>query len=162
MSLALDAMMLARRVHADHKRKYTNAPYTDHLAEVAGIVATIAPIPLEGNYMVAVAWLKDSVERGVTYDDLRYQFNESVAKGVMALTGLKHMSGAEVCERIAAVPGWVQSIVCATIISAASIVQAHPEDGPLYEGEARFLLDALTNADPRLLAIAREQVGGAQ
>ena len=38
--LAFDAMVFARQVHSQQVRKYTGNPYADHLAEVAGIVAT--------------------------------------------------------------------------------------------------------------------------
>lgn len=36
---ALTAMLLARKVHAGQVRKYTDNPYSDHLAEVAGVAA---------------------------------------------------------------------------------------------------------------------------
>jgi (p)ppGpp synthase/HD superfamily hydrolase len=35
MQLAYEAMMFAREVHKVQRRKYTNNPYADHLAEVA-------------------------------------------------------------------------------------------------------------------------------
>ncbi|NLD69639.1 MAG: guanosine polyphosphate pyrophosphohydrolase, partial [Limnobacter sp.] len=41
MDLAFDAMMFARQVHSRQVRKYSGNPYVDHLAEVAGIVATV-------------------------------------------------------------------------------------------------------------------------
>ena len=58
MSLAFVAMQFAREVHAHQRRKYTNAPYTEHLAEVAGIVATVN----RDESAIAVAWLHDCVE----------------------------------------------------------------------------------------------------
>lgn len=167
MSLAFDAMQFARRVHSGQQRKYTGNPYVDHLAEVAGIIATIAPLPLEGNYMVATAWLHDCVEdQGVTYDQLRCQFGQRVAEGVMLLSDLEQGNRAErkaaSRTRLAAAPGWVQSIKCADLISnTSSIVRYDPEFAPTYLEEARLLLDVMTAADPRLLAMAREQIGGA-
>lgn len=167
MTLALDAMMFARDVHKDQVRKYTGNPYTDHLAEVAGIVATIAPSTLEGNYMVATAWLHDCVEdQGVTFDHLRWQFGQRVAEGVMLLSDLEAGNRAErkaaSRARLAAAPDWVQSIKCADLISnTASIVQHDPEFAVVYLEEKRLMLDVLTKANPRLLAIARGQIGGA-
>ena len=40
-NIAFEAMSFAKSVHAGQVRKYTGNPYTDHLAEVAGIVATV-------------------------------------------------------------------------------------------------------------------------
>jgi len=39
--VALRPMLFAREAHKNHIRKYTNNPYVDHLAEVAGITATV-------------------------------------------------------------------------------------------------------------------------
>ena len=39
--LVYRAMIFARTAHAPQVRRYTGNPYSDHLAEVAGIVATV-------------------------------------------------------------------------------------------------------------------------
>ena len=63
MDIAYRAMVFARRVHAAQTRKYSGNPYADHLAEVAGIVASVLPDPAA----IAVAWLHDCVEdQGIT------------------------------------------------------------------------------------------------
>lgn len=41
MGIAYEAMLFAREAHKTQRRKYTNNPYAEHLAEVAGIVATV-------------------------------------------------------------------------------------------------------------------------
>ena len=64
MSLAYKAMMFARTVHAGQVRKYTGAPYTDHLAEVAGI-------PAEFGFMIAIFY------NGLVYH--RLAFPDSVS-----------------------------------------------------------------------------------
>lgn len=58
MTLAYRAMMFAREAHKNQKRKYTGNPYADHLAEVAGIVATVD----QSEESIAVAWLHDCIE----------------------------------------------------------------------------------------------------
>lgn len=162
MPLAYNAMMFAREVHKDQRRKYTNNPYTDHLAEVAGIVATVA---LDTDHAVAVAWLHDCVEdQGITAEKLRSQFGDIVAKGVLLLSDLEAGNRAErkaaSRARLAAAPGWVQTIKCADLISNTSSVVMHdPKFAAVYLEEKRLLLDVLTKADPRLVAIAREQAG---
>ena len=51
MNDAFYAMDFARQAHAGHRRKYTGNPYSDHLAEVAGIVATVDhPVFLGGRW----------------------------------------------------------------------------------------------------------------
>jgi len=53
--------------------------------------------------------------------------------------------------------GGVQTIKVADLISnTGSIVEHDPKFAVTYLEEKRLLLDVLTNADPRLLSIARE------
>lgn len=42
MGIAFKAMQCARTAHKNQVRKYTDNPYVDHLAEVAGIVSTVS------------------------------------------------------------------------------------------------------------------------
>lgn len=158
MRLAFEAMQFARKVHAGQRRKYTNAPYADHLAEVAGIVATVD----RQDAVIAVAWLHDCVEdQGVTEGDLIGMFGEVVARGVMLLSDLEEGNRATrkrlSRERLAAAPGWVQTIKCADLISnTGSIVRFDPDFARVYLEEKRLLLEVMTKADRRLWAIANE------
>lgn len=162
MSLAFKAMTFARKAHAAQRRKYTNNPYIDHLAEVAGIVATVTD-NLSSQIMVATAWLHDCVEdQGVTENELRERFGSIVASGVMLLSDLETGNRAERKAasrvRLADAPRWVQTIKVADLISnTASIVEHDPKFAVVYLEEKRLLLDVMTKADPRLMAIAREQ-----
>ena len=160
MSVAYDAMMFASEVHKAQRRKYTDNPYTDHLAEVAGIVATVADDPRS----IAVAWLHDCIEdQGVTAPELARRFGLRVASGVHALSDIESGNRAErkaaSRERLARAHDWVQTIKVADLISnTASIVQHDPDFAKVYLEEKRLLLDVLTRADPRLVAIARSQL----
>jgi (p)ppGpp synthase/HD superfamily hydrolase len=153
-------MQFAREVHATQARKYTGEPYWTHLAEVAGIVATVA---LDTDHAVAVAWLHDTVEdTDTTGSDLLLEFGSVVCKGVILLSDLETGNRAErkaaSRARLAAAPGWVQTIKCADLISnTSSIVKHDPKFAVTYLEEKRLLLDVLTKADPRLLEIARQQ-----
>jgi (p)ppGpp synthase/HD superfamily hydrolase len=166
MSLTYDAMMFARLVHKNQRRKYTNNPYVDHLAEVAGIVSTVVvdQIQVIRDTVTAVAWLHDCVEdQGVTMFQLQNRFSRLVVDGVMWLSDLEEGNRAEreaaSRERLAAAPGWVQTIKCADLISnTSSIVEHDPKFAVMYLEEKRLLLEALTKADPRLLALAKEQI----
>jgi (p)ppGpp synthase/HD superfamily hydrolase len=175
--MAFEAMVFARHVHRDQVRKYTGNPYADHLAEVAGIVATVAgeclswgapdSIECQIDRLIAIAWLHDCVEdQGVTESDLADRFGFSVARDVMLLSDLEQGNRAERKAasrlRLAAAPGWVQSIKVADLISnTSSIVQNDPKFAVTYLEEKRLLLDMLTHADDRLVAVARNQIARA-
>lgn len=165
-SLAFDAMVFARQVHATQVRKYTGNPYVDHLAEVAGIAMSVGwRFPtVHPDIFMATAWLHDCVEdQGATPFQLRaIDMPEAVIEGVMLLSDLEEgnraVRKAASRERLAAAPGWVQTIKCADLISnTSSIVKHDPKFAIVYLEEKRLLLDVLTKADPRLLAIARAQ-----
>lgn len=168
MSVAYRAMLFAREKHESQRRRYTNEPYWLHLAEVAGIVATIDDHDEAWvSQMVAAAWLHDVVEdQGVTEDELKSRFGPNVASGVMLLSDLEEGNRAErkaaSRERLAAAPGWVQTIKCADLISNTSSIVLHdPKFAVVYLHEKRMLLDVMTKADPRLLHMARVQAEAA-
>jgi guanosine-3',5'-bis(diphosphate) 3'-pyrophosphohydrolase len=160
--VAYRAMMFARNAHKNQVRKYTGNPYSDHLAEVAGIVATVSRDPVH----IAVAWLHDTVENcGVSLDTIRDLFGEIVCQGVAALSDLEE-GNRETRKRLgrgrlAATEGWIQSIKCADLISnTSSIVKHDPNFAIVYLKEKRLLLEVMTKADPRLLTLAHEQSKG--
>jgi (p)ppGpp synthase/HD superfamily hydrolase len=169
MSLAFRAMQFAMEVHKDQKRKYTNAPYFGHLAEVAGIVAAAHDgheswFSAHLQHVVAVAWLHDCMEDQAVSDEmLADKFGLRVLGGVQLLSDLDGGNRAErkaaSRARLAVAPGWVQSIKCADLISnTKSIVMFDPKFAVVYLEEKRLLLDVLTKADPRLVEMARSQV----
>lgn len=161
--LALRAMMFARQVHADQRRKYTLNPYADHLAEVAGIVATVCGRHPDPQVTLAVSWLHDCIEdQSVALSSLNEMFGRDVAQGVLLLSDLEQGNRAErkaaSRRRLAAAPGWVQDIKVADLISNTSSIVMHDAKFSLvYLEEKRLLLDVLTEASPELLAIARAQ-----
>lgn len=163
-NLPFDAMLFAREVHRDQRRKYTGNPYVDHLAEVAGIVSTLAveSMTMQAT-MIATAWLHDCIEdQEVTPDEIALRFGPQVQAGVLALSDLEIGSRAErkaaSRRRLAAAPYWVQTIKVADLISnTSSIVQHDPKFAAVYLEEKRLLLDVLLNADRRLVHIARAQ-----
>lgn len=164
---AFQAMVFAREVHKDQRRKYTGNPYADHLAEVAGIAATCCPPQLRSDVMQQVAWLHDCVEdQGVTLDELERRFGPQVAVAVNYLsdteTGNRAERKAAARLRLSNAWPWVQTIKVADLISnTASIVQHDPAFAQVYLEEKRLLLDAMTQADPRLVSVARGQLRAA-
>ena len=161
MGIASDAMVFARKVHAEQKRKYTGNPYFDHLAEVAGIISTVASQYAWPDHVIATAWLHDCVEdHQVEWRILHNIFGIQVADGVFLLSdreteGNRATRKAASIERLSKAPAWVQSIKCADLISNTSSIVLHdPKFAVTYLEEKRLLLDVLTKADPRLLAMA--------
>lgn len=154
---ALSAMLFARNAHKDQVRKYTGVPYTDHLAEVVGIVSTVR----RAETVLATAWLHDVVEDcGVTGYELQQLFGEKIAQGVLLLSDMEQGNRATrkqlSRERLALAPDWVQDIKVADLISnTSSIVQHDPKFAEVYLEEKRLLLDVLTKANYNLVQIAR-------
>lgn len=162
MSIAFKAMQFAREVHAGQKRKYTGNPYTDHLAEVAGIVATVTYWgQIDPEVLVATAWLHDCMEdQNVTVGQLLSAFGPFVAAGVKLLSDLEAGNRAErkaaSRARLAAAPGWVQTIKYADLISnTSSIVMHDPKFAVTYLEEKRLLLEVMNAGDKRLYEMAR-------
>ena len=161
MTLALEAMAFARRVHANQVRKYTDNPYADHLAEVAGIVSTV----LQNETVIAIAWLHDCMEdQGINHYELNKRFGLTVADGVSFLSDMQQGNRAErkvaSRARLAAAPPWIQTIKCADLISNTSSIVLHdPKFAVTYLEEKRLLLDVLERANPHLRSIARDQAG---
>jgi guanosine-3',5'-bis(diphosphate) 3'-pyrophosphohydrolase len=161
MSLAFKAMEFARKVHAGQVRKYTGNPYIDHLAEVAGITATVASeFMVPPGVMVATAWLHDCREdQGVSGAEIEDRFGMAVAVGVSLLSdfekGDRASRKAASRARLADAPAWVQTIKCADLISnLSSVVKHDPVFAAGYLEEKRQLLAVLTRADRGLWQIA--------
>jgi len=159
MLITFEAMIFAREKHKDQVRKYTGNPYVDHLAEVAGIVATVH----WKDEIIATAWLHDCMEdQGVTHDELKSIFGDVVAAGVWYLSDLEEGNRAKRKSlsraRLSSAPGWVQTIKCADLISnTSSIVKHDPKFAKVYLEEKRLLLDVMEKADPRLRELAYSQ-----
>jgi guanosine-3',5'-bis(diphosphate) 3'-pyrophosphohydrolase len=161
MSLAYEAMMFAREVHKDQRRKYTGNPYVDHLAEVAGIVAAVPDRGyIDPELVIATAWLHDCVEdQGVDLQTIEDMFGFQVALGVSGLSDVEQGNRAErkaaSRQRLSMCSGWIQTIKCADLISnTSSIVMHDPKFAVTYLEEKRLLLEVMTKADPRLRELA--------
>ena len=164
--LSIKAMLFAREAHAAQRRKYTGAPYFDHLAEVAGIAMSVGwhDVEVHPDQFLAVCWLHDSIEdAGVANGEIRARFGTVVAEGVQWLTDIEQGNRAErkrlARERLSMAPGWVQTIKCADMISnTSSIVEHDPAFAKVYLAEKAALLRVLGRANPALLAVARDTV----
>jgi len=161
MSKAFKAMMFAREVHKDQRRKYTKHPYFDHLAEVAGITASVMEDEMYAEEAVAIAWLHDCVEdQSIPIYTLSGEFGHVVSEGVWWLSDTEQGNRSKrkqlARERLAEAPDYIQTIKCADLISnTSSIVEHDPDFAILFLKEMKLLLDVMKSADPRLLKLAR-------
>lgn len=172
---AFDAMQLAMSAHSKQVRKYTGDPYCVHLAEVAGIVASVTGRitidPMMIDLMISVSWLHDYIKDQRKEDDvygydaldwLVRDFGEVIADGVWALSDLEEGNRADrkaaSRRRLSNASGWVQTIKVADLISnTPGIVKHDPKFAVTWLKEKYLMLDVLTKADPELVKIAREQ-----
>jgi len=158
MTCAFTAMQFALKVHTGQTRKYVGTPYSDHLAEVAGIVATVSRDPND----IAIAWLHDCVEdSNILYMELRELFGKEIAAGVLMLSDLEEGNRRErkeqSCRRLALAPANIQTIKCADLISnTRSIVDHDPNFAAVYLREKQALLAVMTAADRRLHGLATQ------
>lgn len=165
-SLAFRAMAFARHAHAYQMRKYTDNPYVDHLAEVAGIAMSVGwhDAQIHPDKFMAVCWLHDCVEdQGVDPAELQRLFGPEVMAGVVMLSDLEEGNRAErkaaSRRRLHASPGWVQTIKVADMMSnTSSIVRHDPKFAVTYLEEKRLMLAALDKADPSLREMAIRQL----
>jgi guanosine-3',5'-bis(diphosphate) 3'-pyrophosphohydrolase len=163
MTTALKAMKFAHEHHRDQRRKYTGAPYTDHLAEVVAIAVSV-PHAIPADRVAAVAWLHDVIEdQDVAYEVIHREFGFMVAQAVWTLTDQEEGNRAERVKasltRLANTAGWIQTIKVADIISntkAAAVLP--PKFAAMYLAEKTAQLDAMARANPELLAYARSVI----
>lgn len=165
MDLVKAARMFAWGAHSavGQKRKYTGEDYAVHTDDVAYILQKFAFNPVTSE-MIAAAHLHDSVEdTGVTIEQIKYHFGETVAEYVGWLTdvskpedGNRKARKAKDLAHTASAPVNAKTIKLADLISNSStIVQYDPGFAGVYLREKSALLDyALYDADPGLYAEA--------
>ena len=160
-TLAYKAMLFAMDKHKDQVRKYTGNAYVEHLAEVAGIVATVAHKYDCAEEMIAVAWLHDVVEdQGVDWTTLVSEFGMKVASGVLTLSDLEQGNRAKrkrlSRERLSKAASEWQTVKYADLISnTKSIVKHDPKFAEVYLEEKRLLLEVMKDGDSDLYALAK-------
>lgn len=160
-----DVLKFATLAHKDQKRKYTGDPYIVHPIAVSEIVKTVA----HTDEMVAAALLHDVVEdTPVTIDEIKTKFGSKVAELVGWLTDISRPEDGNRKTRktldrkhSAEAPADAQTIKVADLIHNTDSIERHdPSFWKVYKQEKIALLSVLTKADPTLVRIAQQQVGG--
>lgn len=165
MNITLEMMRYAFTMHGNQKRKYTGNPYTEHLAQVAGIVATVTPSRIL-NEVLCIAWGHDLIEDTTAeYADIARHFGTVIADGIQLLTDDEEGNRAQRKElarrRLRVAPDYVQNVKVADLISnTASICDHDPAFSRVYLPEAEALLKVLDKAHPALVVLAADTIYG--
>ncbi|MEQ8691712.1 MAG: DUF6331 family protein [Pseudomonadales bacterium] len=147
----------------DHRRKYTDEPYTTHLQRVASLVESVGG----DSSMIAAAYLHDTVEdTATTIDDIRATFGDDVAYLVSYLTDVsKPADGNRALrkkldrEHIAQGDARVHTIKLADLIDNGMSITTHdPRFAKVFMTEKRELLTVLGDGDATLFKRARVMV----
>lgn len=172
------AMQMAQLAHRGQVRKWTGAPYFEHLAQVVGLVSgamvggLVTNSGTDGNLTkeriyetLCAAWLHDSIEDGVlTKSAITGIFGGNVTSMVVALTDVKGSgTRAEVKQdsllRISGACDGVKTIKVADMISnLPGIIRNDPVFAKeVYVPEKRRLLNIIrTNCDQTLVGMAED------
>lgn len=124
----LDVLQFATEAHKHQRRKYDQAPYVNHLIEVAHLISNIGNITdIE---ILAAALLHDILEDTETSEvELSRRFGSTVTDMVIALTDDKSLSLAERREKqLQELPSKPKSIKIIKLADHCSNIAATPED----------------------------------
>lgn len=143
----------------DHRRKYTDEPYTNHLERVAELVASVVDDPA----MIAAAYLHDTVEdTEVTIEDIEREFGGDVATLVDGLTDVSRPDDGNRAHRkrldrehTAAGDERVHTIKLADLIDNAGSIPGSSSFAGVYMNEKRQLLAVLQDGNATLLTRAQ-------
>jgi len=157
------AQAFATKAHQriNHQRKYTKAPYVDHLAATAKLVSSVTT-DLE---TIAAAWLHDTVEdTAVTIQDLQAEFGEGIAGLVLELTDISTSSDGNRSSRkaidlrhLASASPRAKTVKLADLINNCIDITKHDARFSItYLSEMAALLDVLSEGDAELYALAQK------
>jgi hypothetical protein len=157
------AQAFATQAHQriNHQRKYTKAPYVDHLAATAKLVASVTDDP----ETIAAAWLHDTVEdTAVTIEDVQAEFGESLAELVLDLTDVSTSSDGNRSSRkaidlqhLACASPRAKTVKLADLINNCIDITKHDARFSIaYLSEMAALLDVLSEGHPELYALAQK------
>jgi hypothetical protein len=143
----------------NHRRKYTYAPCSEHLQNVANLVASTT----DDAEILAAAWSHDVVEDTPTaLDDVESVFGESVAYLVDCLTDVSKPSDGNRAvreeidrQRLAKASPRAKTIKLADLIdNCRDICKHNKRFAVVYLQEMAALLQVLTDGDPTLYGLA--------
>jgi hypothetical protein len=163
MDLVQRARDFAVTAHSNmnHRRKYTDAPYSTHLQNVVNLVAAVS----DDAEILAGAWLHDVVEdTPTTLEEVEAGFGKSVARLVDCLTDVSRSSDGNRAVRkeidrqhLARADAKAKTIKLADLIdNCRDICQHNRRFANVYLQEMAALLQVLSEGDPSLYGLAHK------
>ncbi len=157
------AQAFATKAHQriNHQRKYTKAPYVDHLAATAKLVASVTSDP----ETIAAAWLHDTVEdTAVTIQDVQAEFGKHIAELVLELTDISTPSDGNRSSRktidlkhLASASPRAKTVKLADLTNNCIDITKHDARFSItYLSEMAALLDVLKGGNTELYALAQK------
>ncbi len=159
MVVRAEAFATHAHTRIDQRRKYTNAPYVEHLSATAKLVASVT----NDFATLAAAWLHDSVEdTSATIQDLEKEFGAEVATLVAALTDVSTSADGNRAARkeidrvhLSKAPAKAKTVKLADLINNCVDISANDARfARTYLVEMEALLGALEGGEPRLMHLA--------
>lgn len=154
------AIDVAKKMHRNQRRKYTNEPYIVHPFTVAGLVASVT----EDADMIIASLLHDVVENSpMEIKTIQGIFGVRIAKMVEDLTDVSKPTDGNRAKRraidrehTAKASPEAKTIKLADLIdNTKSICAFDPEFAKVYMQEKRLLLEVLRDGgDPELFSLA--------
>ncbi len=163
IDLPTAALSMARDLHREQRRKYTNEPYIFHCVEVAALCKAVGC----RDEVIAAAYLHDAVEdTECTVGDIFDIFGVDVASLVGMVTDRSKPSDGNRAQRKAIDRAWLsqaspegKTIKLADLISNTSSIRKHdPKFAKVYLEEKRALLEVLVEGDKTLYDMAMRMV----
>jgi len=160
------AEAFAREAHKDQVRKYNGEPYTNHLANVAQLVAD----NLGGEEQIMAAWLHDTIEdTPIGYVDLRWKFGHQVADIVNELTNVYtrkrwgHLNRAQrkllEAERLSGISDAAQTIKYADFLdNGRDLIRQDPKFAQVFLIEALHAIMMMREGNTDLRFQAQEEL----
>lgn len=145
----------------NHRRKYSNLPYQEHLRAVAALVAECT----DDREMIAAAWLHDTLEdTPATSGQLEQEFGPTVAKLVEELTDVSKPSDGNRATRkeidrvhLSLASARAQTVKLADLIDNCRDITRHdPRFAEVYLAEMAALLEVLQQGHKQLRERAYE------
>jgi (p)ppGpp synthase/HD superfamily hydrolase len=150
---------IAAHTSINHRRKYTQAPYSEHLQNVANLVGSVT----DDEEVLSAAWLHDVVEdTPKALEEIEVEFGKSVAYLVDCLTDVSKPSDGNRSVRkeldrrhLAKADPRAKTIKLADLIDNCRDICKHGKGfAKIYVREMYDLLQVLRDGDPKLYGLA--------
>lgn len=150
MDLVRKAQRFAAEKHRGQRRKYTEAPYTDHLRNVVSLLRGYGQ---KTPHVIAAAWLHDTVEKTeTTLPVITAEFGDGIAELVYWLTDTEADTAVTTSWRLGGAPWDGKLIKIADIIdNGRDVLKNNRDAAPSFIAEKSLALQQMERREGDLL-----------